>query len=83
MSGEPTRNAMRATDPDSIARAQGFPNYATMIAWQQRRSESLRTNNTVSEGGPSATPQRPLPPANQTERSWFQSLMHAFGAPGY
>lgn len=77
-------NALSAADPDAIARAQGFPSYAAMVAWRQHRQDSLRVNNTTTEGGPSA-PAGPPPqaPANQTERSWFQTLMHAFGAAGY
>lgn len=64
---------------DAMARQQGFPDYATMAAWQRHRSEALRQSTTTT-GQPApannALPQA-QPPANQL--SWYQRLFQALG----
>lgn len=71
-------------DLDAYAQKQGFKNYVQMKAFLQRRSESLRQNNTVPGGGaaptpgPSATPA----PAQQQQAApgglfgWLANVYH-------
>lgn len=55
--------APRAGRADAHARSLGFPDYATMIAWHRKRSESLRG------------PARSTTPAEQNQPNFLQSIM--------
>ena len=61
------------------------PSPEALAAFYRLRSESLRGSHTTTQD---ATMNQQQQQQNQTpvqtqQRSWFQSLMHAFGAEGY
>ena len=71
---------------DAAARQQGFPDYVTMLAWQNHISQSLRTpqnymNGVGRSGGPASPP---TPQADQKNVSnppssslgWLADIYH-------
>lgn len=61
------------------------PSPEALAAFYQKRSESLHNSHTTTDDTTmnQQQQQQNQTPVQTQQRSWFQSLMHAFGAEGY